>query len=49
MKNLARNPDVDLFAPIPHGKGQTILREINVVADHNFYHLGQLMLIKKMF
>jgi len=49
MKNLARNPEVDLFAPIPHGTGQTILREINVVADHNSYHLGQLMLIKKMF
>jgi len=49
MKNLARNPEVNLFAPIPHGNGQTILREINVVADHNSYHLGQLMLIKKMF
>ena len=49
MKNLARNPDIDLFASIPHGTGQTILREINVVADHNSYHLGQLMLIKKMF
>lgn len=38
----------DLFAPIPHGSGQTILREILVAADHNAYHLGQLLLVRKL-
>ena len=47
MRDLASNPETDLFAKIPHGSGQTILRESLLVADHNAYHLGQLMLIKK--
>jgi hypothetical protein len=37
----------DLFAKIPHGKGQTFLREALLVADHNSYHLGQLMFLRK--
>lgn len=37
-----------LFAKIPHGNGQTILREALLVADHNSYHLGQLVLLKRM-
>ncbi len=48
LKNLINNPKTDLFAPIPHGEGQTILREALVAADHNAYHLGQLVLLRKM-
>lgn len=38
----------DLMARIPHGTGQTLLREALLVADHNAYHLGQLMFLRKM-
>jgi hypothetical protein len=38
----------DLFAPIPHGDGQTLLREALLAADHNAYHLGQLVLLRRM-
>jgi hypothetical protein len=38
----------DLFKPIPHGDGQTILREALLVADHNAYHLGQLVLVRQL-
>lgn len=37
-----------LLRPIEHGQGQTLLREALLVANHNSYHLGQLMLVKKM-
>jgi len=47
VKELARDPQVDLFRVIPHGTGQTVLREILLVADHNAYHLGQFMLIRR--
>ena len=40
MENLVTNPKTDLFAKIPWGDGQTILREVLLVADHNAYHLG---------
>lgn len=43
LKNLIANPKTDLFAKIPWGDGQTILREALLVADHNAYHLGQLV------
>lgn len=48
MLGLVADPGVDLFAPIPHGDGQTILREAMLVADHNAYHLGQLVLIRRL-
>ena len=38
----------DLFVKIPHGQGQTFLREALLVADHNSYHLGQLVFLRKM-
>jgi DinB superfamily len=38
----------DLLAPIPHGDGQTVLRELLLVADHNSYHLGQLLLVRQL-
>ena len=43
MENLIANPKTDLFAKISWGDGQTILREAMLVADHNAYHLGQLV------
>ena len=44
---LIKDEKIDLFAKIPHGNGQTILREILVVADHNAYHIGQLVLLRR--
>ncbi len=48
MIRLVSNPKTDLFAPIPHGDGQTILREALLLADHNAYHIGQLVLLRKL-
>ena len=48
MQRLVASPRTDLFARIPHGKGQTILREALLVADHNAYHLGQLVLLRRL-
>jgi len=48
MQALVANPRTDLYAPIPHGEGQTILREALLVADHNAYHLGQLVLVRRL-
>jgi hypothetical protein len=48
MADLVKHPSTDLFAKIPHGEGQTILREALVLADHNAYHLGQLVLLRRM-
>ena len=47
MVRLVENPDTDLFASIPHGQGQTILREALLLADHNAYHLGQLVDLRR--
>lgn len=47
MVDLVSDPGTDLFARIPHGDGQTILREALLVADHNAYHLGQLVLLRR--
>jgi hypothetical protein len=48
MKALVADPLTDLFARIPHGDGQTILREALLVADHNAYHLGVLVTMKRL-
>ena len=48
MMDLVADPATDLFAPIPHGQGQTILREALLVADHNAYHLGQLVTVRRL-
>jgi hypothetical protein len=48
MQKLVNNPKTDLHAKIPHGTGQTILREALLVADHNAYHIGQLLLVRRM-
>jgi len=43
MENLVEDPKTDLLANIPWGDGQTILREALLIADHNAYHLGQML------
>jgi hypothetical protein len=48
MSDLVSDPEQDLFAGIPHGDGQTLLREALLVADHNAYHLGQLVLLRRI-
>ena len=48
LKRLAEDEALDLFATIPHGSGQTYLRELLLVADHNAYHLGQLVAVRRL-
>jgi uncharacterized damage-inducible protein DinB len=48
VEDLVNDPKTDLYAPIPHGEGQTILREAQLVADHNAYHLGQIVLLRRL-
>ena len=47
MVQLVQDTDNDLFAPIPHGSGQTLLREAMLVAEHNAYHLGQIVVLRR--
>ena len=47
MIDLVADPNTDLYARIPHGDGQTTLREALLVADHNAYHLGQLVFLRR--
>src|ERR1700682_5689817 len=48
MQNLVANPKTDLFARIPWGEGQTILRQALLLADHNAYHLGQFVDLRRL-
>jgi DinB superfamily len=48
IQHLVANPKTDLYARIPWGDGQTILREALLVADHNAYHLGQLVDVRRL-
>jgi hypothetical protein len=48
LSGLVADPGADLMARIPHGQGQTLLREALLAADHNSYHLGQLMLVRRL-
>ncbi len=48
MQALVAAPGTDLFARIPWGDGQTILREALLIADHNAYHLGQLVGVRRL-
>jgi len=48
MERLVSNPSTDLHAKIPHGDGQTILREALLTADHNAYHLGQIVILRRL-
>ena len=44
---LVRDESLDLTAAIPHGEGRTYLRQILLIADHNAYHLGQIVQTRK--
>lgn len=48
MQNLVAKRSTDLYARIPHGDGQTILREALLIADHNAYHLGELVMVRRL-
>ncbi|HEV2322763.1 MAG TPA: DinB family protein [Terracidiphilus sp.] len=46
--DMVADESIDLFARIPHGDGQTVLREALLAADHNAYHIGQLVLVRRL-
>lgn len=48
LEALVADPRSDLLARIPHGEGQTLLREALLAADHNAYHLGQFMTVRRL-
>jgi hypothetical protein len=48
MRKLVSDPATDLFTPFAHGEGQTLLREALQVADHNAYHVGELIVLRRM-
>ncbi len=48
LRALVADPAIDLGARIPHGSGQTYLRELLLVADHTAYHVGQLVLVRQL-
>ncbi len=48
LNQLVKDPAMDLLAPIRHGDGQTILREVLLAVDHTAYHLGQLVLLRRL-
>lgn len=48
LQRLAADPKIDLEARIPHGTGQTYLRELLLTADHSAYHVGQLVLVRRL-
>lgn len=48
FERLVQDAHRDLLKPLPHGDGQTLLREALLVATHNSYHLGQLVFLKKV-
>ncbi len=48
LRRLVKNPKTNLHARIPHGTGQTVLREVLLVADHTSYHLGQLVIVRRL-
>lgn len=48
LERLLADPALDLFTKVPHGQGQTYLREFLLVADHNAFHLGQLVAVRRL-
>ncbi len=48
LKKIVKDPKADLYAKLPNGTGQTILREIFVVSDHNAYHLGEFAILRQV-
>lgn len=48
FERLVRDPASDLFAPLPHGSGQNLVREVLVAATHTSYHLGELVVLRRL-
>jgi hypothetical protein len=48
MQKIISDKNIDLLAPIPHGQGQTVAREAMLLADHTAYHLGQLIVVRRL-
>ena len=48
MEALVSHPKTDLYAPLSWGEGQTVLREALLIADHNAYHLGQMVALRRL-
>ena len=48
MQALVSDPDADITAPLSQGSGQTLLREVLLLADHNAYHLGQMVVLRRI-
>jgi uncharacterized damage-inducible protein DinB len=48
MASLVADPAADLFKPLAHGQGQTLLREAMLLADHNAYHVGQVVALRRL-
>jgi hypothetical protein len=48
LERLARNRQIDLESAIPHGSGQTYLRELLLAADHAAYHIGELIVVRRL-
>ncbi|RPD40712.1 DinB family protein [Chitinophaga barathri] len=45
---LLEAPEADLFTPFPHGTGQNLLREAMLIADHNSYHTGEIIVLRRL-
>jgi hypothetical protein len=48
MRDMIRDPENDLQAPFPYGDGQTLFREAMLIVDHNAYHIGQIVQIRRL-
>jgi hypothetical protein len=48
LKKIINDPKTDFFIPIPHGTGQTILKEVIQIIDHASYHLGQFLVMRRL-
>ena len=48
LRSIVKDPDIDLYAPIPHAPNYTIFREILVVSDHNAYHIGEFAILRQV-
>jgi hypothetical protein len=48
VKSVVRDSDIDLLKEIPHAPGYTYLREVLLIADHNAYHLGGLVILRRL-
>ncbi len=48
LKKIINDPKTDLLAKIPHGSGQTILKEVLQIIDHESYHMGQLIVMRRL-